>query len=366
MPRRRRGGRWANQAALEALLRFGPEQSGLAELQQAALGQFTTSVRQAHAGRRAIGQAITAARPEVAQIYRRAGERTGDINEVLGQSMANAPASLQAAMAQEQAGFGRRLEESRADALTDLKDRRVSAREGEVTAVRAARDELAGTIAQVARRNLDLRREQGAFTALRTGELRQAATERADRLAWQQAQLSAGERKSLRSAGIDPDTGKPIPGGPLTDGKGGKGKGGPGGRGWASQEQHAAAQDMVDLAIREAGQLKKLGASRAEIADMLTNGAEDQEIALHDPQTGKPLYNPDGTPKTKRVPGVPSIKSQTLLSAALDMATLGYITPKTYKRLRARRLRVQDLPSLVTYRAWREAALNSPAAQHPH
>lgn len=362
MPRRR-GGRWANQAALEALLRFGPEQSGLAELQQAAQGQFTTGVRQAVAGRRAIGQAITAARPDVAAIYNRAGERTGDINAVLGGSMANAPASLQAAMAQEQAGFGRRLEESRADALTGLKDRRIAAREGEVTAVRAARDEFANTLQQIMRRKLDLQRESGAFTALRTGELRQAAQERADQFAMQQADLTQRERNSLRSAGIDPDTGKAIPGGPLTDGKGGKGNKG---RGWASQEQHAAAQDQVDLAIREAGQLRKLGASRAEIADLLSGGAEDEEIALHDPQTGKPLYNPDGTPKTRRVPGVPKIASQALLSAALDQVFNGYLTPANYRRLRARRLRVEDLPALVTYKDWRRKAQDPWGAGHEH
>lgn len=365
-PRRRRGGRWANQAALEALLRFGPEQSGLAELQLAAQQQFTTGVRQANAGRRAIGQAISAARPDVRAIYNRADDRVGNINAVLGDSMAAAPASLQAAMAQEQAGFGRRLEESRADALTGLKERRIAAREGEVTAVRAARDEFAGTLAQIMRRKLDLAREQGTFTALRTGELRQAARERADQFAMQQAELTQSERNSLRSAGIDPNTGQAIPGGRLdpdannrpgdqSDGKGNKG------RGWASQEQHAAAQDMVDLAIREAATLRKAAeasngrVSREEIADLLTSGADDQEIALHDPQTGRPLYNKDGTPKTRRIPGVPQIKSQTLLDAALDMAFLGYITPKNYRRLRARRLRVADLPSLTTYRDWRRA-----------
>jgi len=358
MPRKR-GGRWANQAALESLLRFGPEYSGLRELQLAAQQQFTTGVRQATAGRRAVGQAIGAARPEVRAIYDRAGERTGETNAVLGGSMANAPASLQAALAQEQAGFSNRLEESKAAALTDLKERRVSAREGEHTAIRAARDEFANTLQQVMRRKMDLQREEGTFTALRTGELRQAAQERADQFALKEMDLTQSERNSLRSAGIDPNTGRPIPGGPLTDGGGGSN-----GRDWATPTQHGAAGDAIQLAMSEARNLKKLGGTRQEVAELLKSGADDDEIHLHDPQTGKPLYNEDGTPKTRRIPGVQQVKSQLLLSAALDEIFDGYVSKTNVRRLHSRGLRIRDLP-LTTHRDWRRAITNSGAGQHP-
>jgi len=353
MPRpRRRRNRFSDQAALEALLRFGPELSGLRELQLAAQQQFTTGVRQATAGRRAIGQAITAAQPDVRAIYNRAGDRVENTNAVLGSSMEGAPASLQAALAQEQSGFSNRLEESRADALTDLKGRRVAAREGEHTAIRAARDEFANTLAQVMRRNLDLQRERGAFTAMRSGELRQAAQERADQFALKEMDLTQSERNSLRSAGIDPSTGKPIPGGPLTDG-GGR-AGGRGGR--ATNEKHleweTTIEQIANTAKRYRGKM-----SRAEIVEKLKAGRPQQTIRV-DPETGEPLPNP------ATLPAIPQFDADLRMTAALDMALDGHLSRATQRKLHRAGFSVKRL-NLTSYGDWRQGIMNSGAGQHP-
>ena len=342
----RRRGRWARQAALESLLRFGPEISGLTELQRAAESQFSDSVQGARASARGTVAAVRAARPEVRQVYSRAGERVGNINAVLGDSMASAPASLQAAMAQEQAGFGRRLEESRADALTGLTERAVGAREGKGAAIRAARDEFAGTLQQVLRRRMDLAREQGTFAALRTGELRQAAQERADQFAIENMRLSGQERRSLRSSGVDPDTGRPIPGGRLDPdanrkpGDQGRDKNG---KKWLPPASQQRVSDRISAAIGAARTLKQEGRSRREAGQTLL--------------TGRPSIDLGEGLKTV------SIKStdQLLARAALDMTYQGYMSPATERLLRKRGVRVRNL-GLKTYAQYKreQAGLNAP------
>jgi hypothetical protein len=372
MARRRRQGRFASRAALEALLRFGPQVSGLTELQRAAEDQFSSSVKGARAAARGTVQAVRAARPQVRDVYHDAAHASKDIAQVIGPNMAGVPASLQAAIAQEQTGFGNRLQESKAAALTDLTSRGVAAREGKGAAIRAARDDFAGQLQQILRQRIDLAGQQGAFQALRQGELRDEAQKRADQFALKQMGLTQEERNSLRSSGLDPDTGKPIPGGKLDPTTKGKGKG-KGSR--ATEEQIGNAQDAVQLAIHEARTLQHLGATRGEIAEMLTSGAKDQEIALHNPQSGKALYwkagekgNEDGSktgqPKTRKVPGVPQIKSQLLLSAALDHIFSGYVSRQNERRLHSRGLWVRDL-DLLTHHQYRRKHRPRPHGGRP-
>lgn len=339
---RRRQGRWANQAALEALLKFGPEAAGLLELQRAAQGNFRGSVRSARAAARGTVQAVRAARPEVRDIYSDAAGATRQVSDVIGDT-SGLPASMRAAIAQEQTGYQNRLGEERAAAMTDLTSRRVGAIEGRGAAIRSARDKFADDLAKILQSKMDLAQRQGAFTQLRTGELRQAAQERADKFALKTLGL-----------GFDPKTGLPLPGGPADrDANGRPGSQGGGNR--ATNAQIAAAQDVAGQATSWITRLKGLGLGRGDIAVALQSGREERVIPLHDPSTGKPLYNTDGTPKTKKVPGVPQVKSQLLLSAALDQAFKGYVSQSNWKRLAKRGLRPADL-GFVTYRQWKRRA----------
>src|SRR3954469_14451838 len=69
----RRRNRFANQATLEALVRFGPELSGLKELQREAIMEYATGVKQAHGVARGTVGIIDQARPTVRKIYDDAG-----------------------------------------------------------------------------------------------------------------------------------------------------------------------------------------------------------------------------------------------------------------------------------------------------
>jgi hypothetical protein len=64
MARRRRPSRWASEAALQALIRFGPEESGLQALKQEARGTYRQTVRGARGAARGIVGEVKAVTPQ--------------------------------------------------------------------------------------------------------------------------------------------------------------------------------------------------------------------------------------------------------------------------------------------------------------
>ena len=368
----RRRGRWAQQAALEALLRFGPEQAALRELQYAALGNFQRSVRTARGSARAIGQTVQQERPRVGKAYRQSiGQARAGYSIANDELAALGPEanSLKAAAALEREGAVRRLRESRADELSDLSERRVAAQEGRAFAVQQARTTLVDDLTKVLRAKRDLARQRGTFTQLTTRELRQAAQQRAMQERQFRMGLSGQERRSIRSSGIDPNTGKPIPGGRLDPdannqpgdqrprGRGGRGGGG----NRATRGQIGTAQDIANTALAEARSLARAGLRRSEIASALRRGQDD--IERRDPQTGKPIIDDKGRPEV--IPGVPQIKSPLILSAALDQVFLGYVRQSTARALNRRGIYVTDL-GFTPRRVWRRRVTTGPGAgSHP-
>jgi hypothetical protein len=255
------------QAALQALVRFGPEQSGLKAARRDAESAYKTTVRQADATSQGIQYAIGKVRPEVKGNYDAAGLQAARAAHVADASLgAGVPDSMKAAIATERAGFDRRLGESRAQALTELGDRRVQAVEGAGFAKSNAQRVLASSLTKLFERGQDLRRESGAFKVATAQQLQQAAQDRADTLANQQAgrhqqnlTRRQSERSSLRSAGIDPDTGKPIPNGKLDP----KAKTGPGAKPKTQDEINriGAASDEID---RLRGEIKNFPGAKPE------------------------------------------------------------------------------------------------------
>ena len=323
---------WASEAAQEALVRYGPEISALNELQNEATSGYDTSVLQAKRGARGVVSQVAAERPAVRQIYDRAGlsqARTATTLEGDTASLGGVADSIKAGASLEQTVGLRHLREAKAAALTDLSNRAVAAREGRVFAVNQAKTDLAKTLAQIFQRRVDLGNEMGAFQSSTANQLLQADLDRKSQQAIAGARLDQQERDSLRSAGIDPNTGQPIKNGKLDPnsplnrsrtGKGGSGSGGKGGR--LTPGQVGTAQDTATLALDWATRLRNAGLSRPDVQQALLNGRDAQAgTQLHDPTTGKPLYNKDGTPRmTKGRPKVPAIGSQVLLAAALDEA----------------------------------------------
>jgi hypothetical protein len=380
--RRRRPSRWASEAALQALIRFGPEESGLQALKQEARGTYRQTVRGARGAARGIVGEVKAVTPQTRKAYDEAGlaaARTA--HSVVDPALKGLPQnSLSAAVKIEQADYRRNLQESKAAELADLGSRRVSAREGAAFAVTNAASVRNSDLAKYNARYQALRQEKGAFEALTTATLTDDARQRRQQLRIAMAGLRQqdrtsrrsarqSERNSIRSSGIDPNTGKIIPNGPLDPKAKAKAKGGPTGEqylNWqTSIEDIASAAKRLKNAKDEHG--RPLNMSRAQIVDKLSQGRPAQKVLVD--RHGRPL--PQGlTPAEKKAAGatlqsLPAIKqypADLRMSAALDIALFGHLTPATQKRLHRAGFNLKRL-GLRTYGQYRSSLRNNATEQ---
>jgi hypothetical protein len=380
--RRRRPSRWASEAALQALIRFGPEESGLQALKQEARGTYRQTVRGARGAARGIVGEVKAVTPQTRKAYDEAGlaaARTA--HSVVDPALKGLPQnSLSAAVKIEQADYRRNLQESKAAELADLGSRRVSAREGAAFAVTNAASVRNSDLAKYNARYQALRQEKGAFEALTTATLTDDARQRRQQLRIAMAGLRQqdrtsrrsarqSERNSIRSSGIDPNTGKIIPNGPLDPKAKAKAKGGPTGEqylNWqTSIEDIASAAKRLKNAKDERG--RPLNLSRAQIVDKLSQGRPAQKVLVD--RHGRPL--PQGlTPAEKKAAGatvqsLPAIKqypADLRMSAALDIALFGHLTPATQRRLHRAGFNLKRL-GLRTYGQYRSSLRNNATEQ---
>jgi hypothetical protein len=361
---RRKPDPYTSQAQALSIVRYNPEVSALAALLRDAEDRRDTALRQARATRQFGVGAIDQALPELKQDYK-------------GAAAAVTPAFAGGGGIEAQA-LQARMAESQAQAKAQLQARRVGAVEGEGAARSAAFRDYASDRAKIGQRAVDLSREEGAFITSTIGDLAGAdAKAQADANALG-ARLTQQERNSLRSAGIDPDTGQPIPNGPLDPNrKTGTAKPN-GGKGWASQTQQAAASDEIQRLLGEAKDYKTAGQARGVTAQHLLAGADKVSRPVYDTVPIKDAagnvvghkqvkrLNPDGTPVTHDDPGFKSAKSQLLASAALDMAYDGHLSRRNEKLLHARGIQLKPL-GLVTYGEWLKKNRRTRAqATNPH
>jgi hypothetical protein len=265
----RRRNRFINQAALEALVRFGPELSGLKELQREAIMEYATGIKQAHGAARGIVGTIDQARPGVRKIYDDAG----------------VSASKHASM-------------------------------------------LSGDVAQ------DLRREQGAFTALTARELQQSEQQRQDNLNIARGRIKATERgQNITAQGQKLSHQDRVRQQNLTHadrvaalnkpGKGkGKGKSGYGPNG-QTPDAHDKFASSVENIVSTARPWVRAGLTRQQIVAKLKKGRP----ALSMPVKG------GGRASLRAIKPMPA---DLRMSVALDIATSGYVGGTTIRRMRSR------------------------------
>jgi hypothetical protein len=353
----RRRSRWASEAALQALVRYGPEQSGLKALERSAVSQARTSVKTARGSAQTIIGEVDRALPGIKHAYDQAGLDAARTAHAISDPVVNAlpEGSLKAAAALEMSGLQGRLRESKAGAVTELGNRRVQAQQGAQFAISNARSTLTTELEKIFQRQQDLRRERGAFTASTMAQLGEAARERAQQLNIEKMGNAQSERGSLRTAGINPDTGKPYKGGKLDpDGNGRrgdqskpKGKGGGGSSAGATTEKHLEWQSGIEE-ISNAAKRYKGKLSRAQIVEKLKQGRPQQRIDT-DPDTGEKLANPVS------LPSIPQYKADLKMTAALDIALDGHLSKATQRRLHRSGFSIEQL-GLPSYGEWRRRA----------
>lgn len=343
----RRSNRFVDQASLEALVRFGPELSALSELRREAIGEANTSIASARSSGRFVRQGIAAARPDIRNAYSQAGQVAQQQSIVSNADVAGLPANSpeRAAALLEQSGLKGRLAESQAQAQTDLTQRSVGSRQGQAAAVTTARSKLASDLTKILDRKISLAQEEGAFTASTAQSLQEQATKDAQALQIAGARINQSERNSLRSAGINPDTGRPIPNGRLDPNRPGVS----GGRKLKAPSSRDAS--LVGEAVSLAKAFRQEGTSRRDAAAVLRSGHPSRPVYrtvqvrnAAGKVTGTKqvrVLNADGTPKMTRA--IPQLGDQSLLQAALDLAYNGFITYRSAQQLHRRGLRADAL-----------------------
>jgi hypothetical protein len=344
-----RRSRWASEAAQQALVRFGPEESGIRAARRSAEDTFRTTLRQADATSEGIQAAIGRVRPQVQHDYDAAGLQAARAAHVAEPDLAaaNVPASLRAAVAAERSGFTSRLGESRAQSLTELSDRRVQAVEGAGFAKSNAQRVLASTLTQLFQRGQDLAKEKGAFTASTATELHTAAQERAQQLA-----IAEGRNRTTRRGQTlshkDRVRGQNLSHADRQAAARKKARERPGfGANGASNDKHIEwRSDIEEIAHAAAKYKGKL--SREQIVAKLANGRPQRTVLVD--RHGNPL--PEGLSGPEKVaagaqkvtlPAQPAFKPDLRMSAALDIALSGHVGRETVRRLHASKFSVRQL-----------------------
>lgn len=351
MAKKKKPNPYIQDAQNASIIRYGPELSSLTALLRQAEEDRDLRLRQAQSGRQFAVGAVDQALPAVRKAY-------------AGATTAIAPAFTTYATPGggiEGNALAARMAETQALAQSQLQARRVSAIEGEGAAKSAALRDFRSDRGKIGQRALDLSRESGAFVSQTVNEMtgNAAAAKAAARkqqeqialqLAMQSASLTQQERNSIRSSGIDPNTGKPIPGGRLDPAAKPKPKPK---SGWRSPKDHAAFASQVNDIASWATKWPDLVRSsdprsaRAKLVEKLRTGREARS-GWADPKTHQPVAagTPGAVPYT--LAKIPAYKADLAMSAALDIALAGHLSKTTQRRIHQAGLKLSDL-GLTTF-----------------
>lgn len=344
--------RLIEQAALESLVRFGPQLDALESLTQTAKDSFSATVGAANVSAASTQAAIKEARPGLRKTYDQAGLAQAALNDtLLSGDLAGleGPGTdlLKAAGATEAHRAASQMNAAKVQALQELTNRGIQAQAGRSQAVLAANARLHDDLLGVERTRQSIAGQAGAFTAATLGDLLETRADR--RFTAGQKELDRENQAALNRADnrtsrantrdrIDAAAAKDA----AKDAEDAKGLL-PNGVKKATPQQHGAARDGVELALTQAKRLKASGRDRGEIAQLLTEGRSSQTVEN------------DAGEKVK-VPGVSKVP-QLLAQAALDIMYYGFVSKKTRRLLNARGLTVGGLrypgPNSPQAKGWR-------------
>jgi hypothetical protein len=322
-----------NQAKDLAFVRYGPELSALTALLKEAQQTRTDTIRSGRSAAASIQSGVDMARPDVRNVYTAAQRTANAANRIAAPSLAALPAGnpFSAAAAIEQSGLKGRLAESKASTLAELSDRRVDAAAGAAGQARQANTQYTRTSGQLGQRRLDIGREAGSFITSTIRDLTDAnATAKAD-AAKLASQLTNSRGNAWISAGVDPTTGKAIPGGRLDPN--------------APQNQPKVTKPS-----------KPTGADRGASADFSKadqwiKRLDNAELRKHTGSNRKAARSAiaENLLLGNRDAGIPAIP-RAILSAALDMHFDKALDPNTVRLLHQLGYKVKRLPGVVTAR----------------
>ena len=169
--------RYTQDALLEANVRFGPQESALAELLAGERSNRITSIKGAEGAAKAATAVAQASREPLRKSYHQAGltrqEANADADRALA-GLGTAADVFRGAVARERANAKTRIAEAQASALRGVDERLGQIALGAQSARTQADARYAGARSQIGRSFVDLARQRGDFTALSVARQREA------------------------------------------------------------------------------------------------------------------------------------------------------------------------------------------------
>lgn len=312
----RKRGRAFQLAKANAELRYGPQERALGALVEQArhdmkmdrrlvAGQAASTIRGARQSRGQLHKVYSQAASglEVAQ---------DDVEKAFGTAGVGPANPFALASDRESAAYRQRLTSAAAQARKETVDLENQARLGKLFGYQQARQKFMDTRAQIRDQARQLGDERAVFTLAELGKQREAAAGRRNQRAVAKIQQ-----------GIDPKTGKPLPGSKAAERAAGKKKFDP-----ASRSESRLFTTDYSIALDYGKAYVQQGKDRAHAEQML--------------RRGKPSNAKKGTAR------VPQIRNQDALAAALDVAYQGYVSPSTVRKLHAAGIKIRGLTDAKT------------------
>lgn len=321
---RKRGRAW-RQAHANAELRYGPQERALGALVQQArsdlkmdrklvAGQAASTIHGARQSRRQLHKVYSQAASglQVAQ---------DDVKNAFGTAAVGADNPFALASDRESSAYRQRLTSAAANARKETVNLEGQARLGKLFGYQQARQKFMDTRSQIQDQARQLGDERAVYTISELAKSQEAAAGRRNQRAVAKIQQ-----------GIDPKTGKPLPGSKAAERAKDKGKKfDP-----ASRSEGRLFGTDFSLALDYAKEYKGQNTARADAARTLRRGVSGNQ--------------------GKGITRVPQIRNQLALSVGLDMAYNGFVTRKNVAKLRAAGIRVKDVPGAISEADWTKRA----------
>jgi hypothetical protein len=336
--------RYGTQVDAESTLKFGPEESTLAQQLRDADTTYGTDVAAAHGTRRAIEEAARTSGPKLKRTYETAEGTVAGTKRSLMQDLSSLPNAgpIAGAAARDAAGTERRLAEALASASAETTSRARDAASGEGYAIASAGQRRDVTHDKVAARETELAREKGAFAQGRSGELVEAGRNRAvtrrgqDKTSETAAANRRTQNKNQDATRKETERHNREIEKAARDKKHKKKSDPKAQQKFATDFTRAKAQvERVRAEVSDKDKAAgKTERSRSEVAGIVVNGRPGQTI--ENDAKGNPLPNKVVIPKV-------SPTDQLVTSVALDVAYDGHISTANLKKLHALGISVREL-----------------------
>lgn len=320
--------RWAGQAAQDAMLKFAPQRTSLAEALQTAKETYGQTVQAGNSTATLTKQATERAKPAIGQIYSKANSAQQAGVTLLNKDLAGLPGVANQYKADQAGEVQQQLANllgARSRDESMLHQQGVAAQEGAQFNQLTARQALQKTVAGLISKSNTTSQEQGSFAATEAEKLAHEAETLEQRETASKRTAGTSEANSKRTASTSEANSKRSQAGAEARDLRKYGTGG-GVKPLSTAQQNSGA-GLIAQIRHYAGELGGGTTPRAELVQLLSEGQPQSSHARVVTINGKQVTEHIPVPK------IPSFKPDVLMSAGVDLAEKGSLSASTWSRL---------------------------------